>query len=190
MDSVEVRAWDLRCRPDVSLTRPKRLPARDGSRAGPDQQPGSHGRWPYSYGDTPNSTASDRLVVWLLVLSGSRYQSWAWTTAAAPGFLAGFGHVGHQSALRSRANEPSHRPIVPTPVMVGVRTTGGTTHWKLVLLPHGLACWPLVPKKKRPSFWPSTVPAWSEKPLGALALGVPLAESSAWQPAADVPAVQ
>src|SRR5688572_7118557 len=41
------------------------------------------------YGPTPNSTASDRLVVWLLVLAGSRYQSWAWTVAPAPGFFCG-----------------------------------------------------------------------------------------------------
>ena len=36
-------------------------------------------------GATPNSTASDRLVVWLEVESGSRYQSWAWTVAPGPG---------------------------------------------------------------------------------------------------------
>ena len=78
--------------------------------------------------------ASERLVVWLLVESGSRYQSWAWTTAAAPGFLAGFGQLGHQSALRSSANEPSHRPMVPTPDVVEVRTTGGTSARSLAQL--------------------------------------------------------
>jgi len=57
---------------------------------------------------------------------------------------------------------------------------------------HGQRCralrllWPFC----LPSFWPSTVAAESVKPLGAVALGVPLAESNAWQPLADVPAVQ
>ncbi len=37
-------------------------------------------------GPTGNSMAPDRLVVWLLVLKGSRNQSWAWTTAPGPGF--------------------------------------------------------------------------------------------------------
>ena len=43
-------------------------------------------------------------------------------TRAAPGprpprrgSCAGLGQVGHQSAFRSCANEPSHRPIVPSP---------------------------------------------------------------------------
>ena len=40
---------------------------------------------PYQ-GAMVNSSASDRLVVWLLVLAGSRYQSCAWTTAPVPGF--------------------------------------------------------------------------------------------------------
>jgi hypothetical protein len=38
---------------------------------------------PAAKGPTTNSIASDRLVVWLLVESGSRCQSWAWTVAAA-----------------------------------------------------------------------------------------------------------
>ena len=32
-------------------------------------------------------------MVWFELLSGSRYQSWAWTTAPAPGFFAGRGQV-------------------------------------------------------------------------------------------------
>jgi hypothetical protein len=37
---------------------------------------------------------------------------------------------------------------------------------------------------------PSTFVAWSVKPLGALALGMPMAASVAWHPLAEVPAVQ
>ena|SRR5688572_9018862 len=81
-----------------------------------------------SQGCTKNSSASDRLVVWLLVLPGSRYQSWAWTTAATPGFLVGFGQLGHQSAFRSWENAPSQAPTVPLPAERPARITGGTTH--------------------------------------------------------------
>ena len=59
-----------------------------------------------------------------------------------------------------------------------------------MLLPQGFAWRPLVPKKKRPSFWPSTPVASSEKPEGAVALAVPAEAIEAWQPLADVPAVQ
>jgi hypothetical protein len=68
--------------------------------------------------------------------------------------------------------------------------TGGTTHWKLVLLPHAFAWRPLSPKKNRPSFWPSPLLASKVKPEGALALGVPVVDSRNWQPEAEKPAVQ
>ena len=57
-------------------------------------------------------------------------------------------------------------------------------------MPQGFACLPCEPKKKSPSFPPSTPEAESTKPLGALALAWPLAAISAVQPLAEVPAVQ
>jgi len=53
----------------------------DGHRAAP-QRPRAHGQ-------TVNSRASDRLVVWFEVLRGSRYQHWIWTSAPTGGALAG-----------------------------------------------------------------------------------------------------
>ena len=44
----------------------------------------------------------------------------------------------------------------PEPLARPARLTGGTTHWRLVPLPHGLAWRPLTPKKNNPSFAPST----------------------------------
>jgi hypothetical protein len=70
------------------------------------------------------------------------------------------------------------------------RFTGGTTHWKLVPLPHGFAWRPPVPKKKSPSLSPSTSAAVTTKPLAAVALAAPVDDSVAWQPLAEVPAVQ
>src|SRR5262245_22150005 len=93
-------------------------------------------------------------------------------------------------AFMSRIVNPSHAPSVPVPGKFGVRMTGGTMHWKLVELYQGCACWPLALKKNRPSFWPSRLFANSAKPLGAEAQGMPCAPMVAWQPLADVPAVQ
>ena len=76
------------------------------------------------------------------------------------------------------------------PVSRPARNTGGVTHWKLVPVPHGFAWRPLTPKKNRPSLLPSTPPALTRKPEDALALGVPAAESVAWHPLAETPAVQ
>ena len=61
---------------------------------------------------------------------------------------------------------------------------------QVVPLPQELACRPLLEKKKSPSLAPSTPVAVTVKPLAAVALGVPVAESRALQPLAVVPAVQ
>ena len=68
--------------------------------------------------------------------------------------------------------------------------TGGTTHWRLVPLPHGFAWRPFAPKKKSASLPPSTSVAVRSKPEVAEALATPAAETSAVQPLADRPAVQ
>ena len=57
-------------------------------------------------------------------------------------------------------------------------------------MPQLVACRPFVPKKNRPSRLPSTLTAFRKNPLAAVALDVPVAEISAWQPDAEVPAVQ
>jgi hypothetical protein len=92
-----------------------------------------------------NSIASDMLEVWFELEPGSRYHICACITAPAPGLWAGRGQVAHQRALRSWAKTPSHEPGVPTPVSSPPRARGGTTQTKLVPLPHGFACRPLVP---------------------------------------------
>src|SRR5688572_9915672 len=134
--------------------------------------------------------ASERLVVWFDVLSGSRYQSWAWTVAPIPGFFMNWEQLGHHRALKSIVKRPSHSSGVPVPSCSPVRRTGGSTHWKLVPLPQEFAWRPFVPKKKSPALSPSTPLARTEKPVVLLALGMPLAESAAWQPLAEIPAVQ
>jgi len=92
--------------------------------------PSRRGRGVHPYqGPTVNSVAFERLVVWFEVFSGSRYQSWAWTVAPAPGFWAGRGQLGHQRAFRSCASDPSHWPLVPVALRSPPRDTGGTTHW-------------------------------------------------------------
>ena len=62
-------------------------------------------------------------VVWFDVLRGSRYQSWSWTVAPAPGFLNG---LALHSALRSCEKVPSQNPaVVPEAFRKPARCTGG-----------------------------------------------------------------
>ena len=82
-----------------------------------------------------------------------------------------------QRAVRSWLKKPSQEPMVPVPTSRPARLTGGTTHWKLVPLPQLFAWRPPVPKKKRPSFAPSTAAAVSVKPEAAVALAEPGAAS-------------
>ena len=66
---------------------------------------------------TVNSTASDRLVVWLDVFCGSRNQNCSCVSGPAAGAFEGLAAI---QALRSMAHMPSHAPPVPTPAMTGV----------------------------------------------------------------------
>ena len=79
---------------------------------------------------------------------------------------------------------------MPLPGSAPPRCTGGSTHWKLVPLPHVFACLPFCPKKKIPSFGPSTKSAMTTKPEGAEALAMPLERSRTMQPLAETPPVQ
>jgi hypothetical protein len=58
-------------------------------------------------------------------LKGSRYQSWSWTIAPAPGFWVGF---ACQRVFMSCENDPLQAPFVPLPASSPPRYTEGTTH--------------------------------------------------------------
>jgi len=138
-------------------------------------------------GQTENSPPSDRDVVWPLVFCGSRYQYWTWTVAPGPGFWDG---LAVQRAFRSWDGLPLQLPLLPLRGVSPPRWTGGTTQLKLVPEPQGLAWRPFVPQKNWPFTLPSTPLAVTTKPLAAVALATPTDDSVAWQPLADVPAVQ
>ena len=68
--------------------------------------------------------------------------------------------------------------------------TGGTTHIQLVPLPQVFAWGPLVAAEEEADTLALEAGGLDDEARGAVALGVPVAESSAWQPLAEVPAVQ